>query len=300
MRAGSAELTPLLPPGPGGYLGGLPLYPPRLSALPRRMAQINPPKPFSAHRTHNELREDQLQSAVAESSIFFEEHKTTIIAAIVGIAVLAAAILGWRVWQANKSVEGQQLLGSAIALYESGDYRSALDGTDTTPGLTEITDEFGGATGEQARFLAADAHFRLGEYDEALALFEDYDGDGLLEASALAGQAAVYEQKGDNARAGDLYRRAASSFASPASTPRYYLDAARTFAAAGDAEAAEAALQSVIDDYEDTPEAVTAQTEMGRVAAQASAVGTATGRVRPAAVPDTLSAAPTPALVPAQ
>lgn len=268
------------------------------------MAQINPPKPFSAHRTHNELREDQLQSAVAESSIFFEEHKTTLIAVIVGVLVLAAAIIGWRVWQSKKSVEGQQLLGSAIALYESGNYRSALDGTDTTPGLTEIANDFGGATGEQARFLAADAHFRLGEYDEALALFEDYDGDGLLAASALAGQAAVHEQKGDNARAGALYREAATSFDSPASTPRYYLDAARTFAAAGDAPAAEAALQAVIDDYADSPEAVTAQTELGRVAAQASAVGTATGAVRPAPA-DTTAAAATPAVpapiqVPAQ
>lgn len=251
------------------------------------MAQINAPKPIVTQRAPaDDVAHDTLHTGFDRAQMFFEEHRTPILGALVGLVVLVAAVLGWRYWQAQRSAEGQQALGAAISLYESGNYRQALDGTETVSGLLELADRYGSTpTGEQARFLAANAHFQLGEMDEALALFEAYDGDGLLEASAIAGQAAVYESRGDHARAAALYLNAARAFESPASSPRYYLDAARAFAAAGDAEAAQEALQTVADEYAETPEAQTAATEMGRVAAMASATGQATGTVQP--LPDT-------------
>ncbi len=257
------------------------------------MAQINPPKPLITQRAPaDDVAHDTLHTGYDRAQMFFEEHRTPVIAAIVGLVVLVAAILGYRAWQSSRSEAGQQQLGAAISLYESGDFRAALDGTEGTPGLLEIADRYGSsATGEQARFLSANAHFQLGEMDEALAAFEAYDGDGLLAASALAGQAAVLESQDENARAADLYLRAARAFESAASSPRYLLDAARAFAAADNAEAAQEALQTVADDYADTPEAQTAATERGRVAAMASASGTPTGAVQPLPA-DTTAAEP--------
>lgn len=257
------------------------------------MAQINPPKPLVSQRAPaDDVAHDTLHTGYDRAQMFYEEHQTAILAALVGIVVLVAALLGYRAWQGSRSAEGQRQLGAAISLYEGGDYRQALDGTDTVPGLLEIADRYGSsATGEQARFLAANAYFQLGDTDEALAFFEAYDGDGLLGASALAGQAAVLEAQGENARAAALYLRASGEFESPATSPRYLLDAARAFAAADDAEAAQEALQTVADQYGDSPEAQTAATEMGRVAAMASATGTATGTVQPLPV-DTTAAVP--------
>jgi tetratricopeptide (TPR) repeat protein len=246
------------------------------------MAQINPPKPLTASRP-DDLREDHLTDAYVRSSSFFDEHRTLIVAAVVGVVALALAVIGWRAWLAGQQEEASLFLGTILTEYETGNWRVALDGTDTTPGLLEIADEYGAtAAGEQATFFAADALYQLGEYAEAAALFEDYDGDGLLGASATAGRAAIAEQQGDAAAAAALYEEAAEAFASPASTPGYLLDAGRAHAAAGDYEAAQAAFERVADAYPDTPEAQTAETEIGRVIAAATAVGEPRGAARPA------------------
>ena len=258
------------------------------------MAQINPPRSLTATRGH-ENREDVVVTTASRGSEFFEDHQTTIIAVIVGLVVLALAVVGWRAWQAGKSEEGQRLLGAILTEYEQGNYETALDGTDLAPGLLEIADEYGStATGEQAAFFAADALYQLGRTDEALEMFEDYDGDGLMAASALAGQAAIAEQAGDHERAGGLYARAAAEYASPASAPGYLLDAARAYRAAGDTDAATEALTTVVDAWDTTPEARAAQVELGMVTAQATAVGEATGSVQaaPVAAADTTAGAP--------
>ena len=268
------------------------------------MAQINPPRSLTESRPPT-IREDGTLAAGPDTTAadFFEDHRTTILAVIAGIVVLAIAVVAWRAYQANRSEEGQQLLGAILTEYEAGNWQTALDGTDTTPGLLEIADDYGStATGEQATFFAADAYYQLGETDRALTLFEDYDGDGLLAASALAGQAAIVEDE-DPARAARLYEQAATEYDSPASTPGYLLDAARAHLAAGDADAAQAALQSVLDDWEDTAEAQQAQIELGVAQARATATGQATGDVRPApAVSDSAAsaAAPVPITLPAQ
>ena len=263
----------------------LPPFDPTAPGPPGRpcpMAQINPPKRLAASR-EGDLREDNLTDAYVRSASFFDEHRTVILAVIVGVVVLALAIIGYRTWRASQAQEAQQLLGAILVEYEQGNWEAALDGTDTAPGLLEIADEYGAtATGEQATFFAADALFQLGRTDEALEMFEDYDGGGLLEASALAGQAAIYEMDGDAARAAGLYEEAADAYASPASVPAYLLDAGRAYLAAGDAEAAQAAFQRVIDEYNTTPEAIAAQVELGRAAAAATAEGSPTGDVRPA------------------
>lgn len=264
------------------------------------MAQINPPKPLTASHP-DDLREDNLTTAYARSSMFFDEHRNLVIGVIAGVVLLAVAVIGWRYWQDRRSDEAQVLLGQILNEYDAGNWETALDGTDATPGLLEIAEEYGStATGEQATFLAADALFQLGRSEEALEMFEAYDGDGFLAASAIAGQAAIYEQQDDPARAADLYERAARTYESPASTPSYLLDAGRAYTAAGDPEAAEAVYQRVIADWSDTPEAGQAETELGMVAAMASASGTPTGDVRPApAATDTVATDTAPTAAPA-
>ena len=248
------------------------------------MAQINPPKPLTASRPHD-LREDTVTTAASRGTEFFDDNRNVILGVIAGLVVLALAVIGWRTWQNQRSAEGQRLLGGILTEYEAGNWQAALDGTDTAPGLVEIADEYGStATGEQATFFAADAFYQLGEFDRALEYFEDYDGDGLMAASAIAGRAAIAEEQGDAARAADLYEDAADEYDSPASTPGYLLDAARAHAAAGDADAASAALQRVVDDWAEAPEARTARVELGQVLAAATATGQATGDVTAAPV----------------
>ena len=261
---------------------------------PLPMAQINPPRSSTSSRRHD-IREDGLQTAVVEGEAFFEAHRTAIIAAAIALVVIIAAVVGYRYYQANRSEEAQQLLGAVLNDYQAGNWQAALDGADGKPGLLEIADTYGSTpTGQQATFLAADALFQLGKTDEALAKYEAYSGDGLFEASALAGRAAITEATGDAAAAAALYDQAAAADPTPASAPGYLLDAARAYGKASDSDKATAALQTILDDYKDAPEVQTAQIELGRMTATAGAVGTATGAVLPALPRDTTAAAAAP------
>lgn len=233
------------------------------------MSMLNPPKTVS--RRH-ELREDQLATATARGMTFFEEHRTLIIGVAAALLVVVAGAVVWKWYQARQDRAAAEALGGILNAYESGDYQQALEGTPEAAGLLDIASQYGSTnTGNLATFFAADALYQLGRYDEALERFEDYDGDrDILGASALAGEAAVYEQRGDHARAAALYLRAADAYASAATTPGYLLAAGRNFEAAEDYERAQAAYQRYLDDWEDDPNVALAKIFLARAQAEAA------------------------------
>lgn len=269
------------------------------------MATINAPKP--ARR--EELREDQLATAYVRTATFFEEHRRPLIIGAVALALLIAAVAGWRVWQERQDQQAAEALGAVLTQYEAGEYRAALDGADGEPGLLEIADRYGSTnTGQLATFFAADALYQLGEYDQAATYFERYDAsDDLLGASALAGQAALAERAGEHAEAADLYTRAAGAYASAATAPDYFAAAARAHEAAGDLAAARASLEQLRDDYEESPAAQAVELELARLTAL-EATGGPTVEAAPAApappadsttTPNPTGTAPAPAAAPA-
>ncbi len=252
------------------------------------MAQINPPKPLITPEMRDEERQDRFQTGMLRSQSFFEENRTLVIGAVVGVLALALAIFAFVGWRADQDAQAEEALGSILSAYQTGDLEMALDGNGDMMGLLEIADEYGDATA--APFFAADALFQLGRYDEAAKYFGMVNDDGLMGASAIAGRAAILEVQGEFGEAADLYERAASRFRNDATSPGYLLDAGRAHQAAGDTDAARAAYQAVLDDFDETPEATQAMVELASVDAAANAVGTATGDVEPGPAPDSTAA----------
>jgi tetratricopeptide (TPR) repeat protein len=232
-------------------------------------SMLKPPKQVSRRQ---ELREDKVVTAYARTMTMAEEYKGALIAAGVAIVVIFLGVLGYVYYLSNQSDLADDALGAVLPLYESGQYQEALDGSADTPGLLEIADEYGATdAGNFAQFYAASALFQLGRYDEAEEYFDAYDGDGLLGASAMAGEAAIAEQRGERAEAGELYRDAARAFESAATAPAYYFDAARNFEAAGDLAAARSAYEEVEEEYPDAPQAASVPAYLARLEAMSGA-----------------------------
>ncbi|NND71467.1 MAG: tetratricopeptide repeat protein [Rhodothermales bacterium] len=218
------------------------------------MSTLKPTKKIS--RRH-ELREDKVVTLYAKALEFIDANKPIVYGTLAAVIVFFAAIIGFNYLQGQKQQRAIVEMASAVRDFEQGNYQEALDGADGTPGLIEIIDEFGGTdAGNLARFYAADSYFRLGQYDDALTFFQSYKiEEDYIGASALAGEAAVYELRGDFDRAGDLYTRAARIFESEVTSPGYLLDAARAYVQAGNIDDAMDAYETITTSYADTPEA---------------------------------------------
>lgn len=196
------------------------------------MSALNPPKKISKRQ---ELRQDQVITFYAKAWDFFDKNRKLVYSILAGLVVVVLIAVGAAVYLNLQQREAQELLGGIISVYEQGDFRAALDGTEDRPGLLEIADEYGMTeAGNMATYYAADALFRLGEYDQALQYFQRFDKDeNLIGASALAGEASIYESRGEYERAGNLFRQAALLFENEFTSSQYLLDAGRAYEKAG-------------------------------------------------------------------
>lgn len=212
------------------------------------MSTLNPPKPITRRQ---ELRQDKVVTVYAKAWAFFNDNRMLVYGILAGLVLVVLGIVGYVFMQAQRGEQAQVLLGNVIPVYEQGNYQAALDGIETGPGLLEIADEYGGSdAGNLAHYYAADALFRLGRYDEALDHFEEYEkAENLVGASALAGEAAIYEVKGDYERAGDLYRRAAYLFENEITSPEYLLQAGQAYEEAGAYDEALEAYETITADF---------------------------------------------------
>ena len=215
------------------------------------MSTLNPTRKVS--RRH-ELREDTVITFYARAIDFFENNRNLVYGILGGIVLVAALIVGWNWNQANRNETALSEMAEAVRQYEAGSYQASLDGDISFTGLLDVVDQYGGtASGNLAKFYAADALFRTGNMDQALELFEDYNKEAdYIGASAFAGEAAIHELKGDNSRAGDLYMRAANVFKSDITSPMYLSRAARAYESAGETNDAVGALEAIQDDYPDS------------------------------------------------
>ncbi|MEX0747870.1 MAG: tetratricopeptide repeat protein [Rhodothermales bacterium] len=231
------------------------------------MSTLNPPKKISKK---HELREDKVVTFYARAWQYFDQNRTLVYGILAGIVLVAVAIVGYVFYQSRQSERANELLGQIVGLYEQGSYQEALDGTDDRVGLLEIADEYGSTdAGNLAHFYAADALFQLGEYDRALEHFDEFDkSEDFIGASAIAGQAAVYENKGEYSRAGDHYRRAALHFENELNSPQYLLDAGRSYELAGDFAEAQEVYEMIRDDYPESNLATNIEVYIARAAAR--------------------------------
>ncbi|MEM6336234.1 MAG: tetratricopeptide repeat protein [Bacteroidota bacterium] len=218
------------------------------------MSQLQAPRKLSKRQ---QMREDTLTTFTDRALVLFEKNRTLLIGIGVGIVALVLLGFAYNYYQGQQAIEASERLGAILNVYENGSYEQALEGTTDRIGLIEIADQYGGTPdGNLATFYAADALFQLGRKDEALDYFRSYDkGRDYIGASALAGEAAVYEDRGDYADAAERYEDAARLYPNELYSPGYLLDAARNYELAGDFGDARDAYERIQEEYPETPEA---------------------------------------------
>jgi tetratricopeptide (TPR) repeat protein len=233
------------------------------------MSTLKPTRKIS--RRH-ELREDSVITASSRLLDVAKGNQNLVTIGAIGVIALIAAFFGFRYYQGQQEVKAAEAVASAVQAYEDGRYQEALSGVAGSLGLTGVINQYGSTpTGNLARFYAADAQYRLGEFDEALTNFQKYDKSrDYLGASAYAGEAAIMSTRGEHARAAELYVRAAEVFESDLTSPQYLLDAAGAYESAGNFSKATQVLERIKEDYPSSAAARDTDLVLARVNAKAS------------------------------
>lgn len=209
-----------------------------------------------------EIKEDALLTAYAQANTFYYENKKYIHYALFGLLALVVGIVILVNNRKAGNEKAQLEFAKVFAIYDAGttdkrQYTAAITGKPEQGiiGLKAIVDNYGSTeAGEVARFYLANSYFNLGQYDEALGVFEDFGGaDPLLRSSAVAGIAGCYEAKQEYAKAAPQFEKAASAFATGANVPEYLNSAARCYGRAGEKEKAVSLLKQLKKDYPQSP-----------------------------------------------
>lgn len=186
------------------------------------------------------------------------------------IGVIALGVAGGGLWLASRSaqikeVRGAEALAAAEAAYTGGGQAAAQ------PELQKVLTRYAGtAAGTQAALLSAQWYYEAGQADSGLASVSA----GLAKAKRhqraglLAMQAMGKGMKGEFAAAAKDFEAAAAAAALESERDGYRMDAARSYAAAGDTAAA-ARIYEEIAERDDSGYSTEARLRLGEIKAKA-------------------------------
>ena len=207
--------------------------------------------------TKKELKQDKLVTAYFNVVEYLKNNRRIVSGTITGIVIAVIVVVAYLNNRRSDNMKAATELSGVLNYFDGGAYQLAINGDPThdITGLKSIVDNYGGSeTGEQAKIYLADCYYYLGDYNDALKYFKDYDGsDKFLEASAYAGQAEVYEVKGDYEKAAEYYDRAASRDSKNFLTAQYLVGAARNYIRVGKKDRAIELLTRVQTNFANSP-----------------------------------------------
>jgi len=205
------------------------------------------------------IKEDKLVTYYSKSLEYFEVYRNQILIGAVALVVIIVAIIYFGDQAQKTEVEASAALAQASKMYEAGNYQGAIQDNSASgnPSLAEVADKYSGSeAGEIARIYLANSYLYTGDYDKALANYEDYSGDNkLYKAASLAGIAACYEAKGETEKAAENFRDAAFTYENNASNSQYLLNAAVDFIKVKQYDEAKPLLENLKENYATSQEA---------------------------------------------
>jgi tetratricopeptide (TPR) repeat protein len=207
--------------------------------------------------TKKELKQDRLVTTYFKVVEYLKNNRRIVSGTVTGIIIAVIVVVAYLNNRHSDNLKAATELSGVLNFFNGGAYQVAINGDPThdVTGLKSIVDNYGSSeTGEQAKIYLADCYYYLGDYDNALKYFKDYDGsDKFLEASAFAGEAEVYEVRGNFEKAAEYYDRAASRDSKSFLAPQYLVGAARNYIEIGRKDRAIELLTRVQKNFANSP-----------------------------------------------
>lgn len=193
---------------------------------------------------------------------FIDKYKKEIVAAVIGIFVLAAIIIGWNAYSGSRNQKASEALFPCETYFTEGNFEKALNGDGAQcVGFLKVADDYSSTkAGNLARLYAGIAFAQTGKFEEAAAQLEKFDGqdDELISPATIGLLGNVYANLGQNDKAIETLKKAAKAANNPSLSPTYLIQAGQLLEAAGKSADALQLYQQVKDNY---PTSMAVQTQ---------------------------------------
>ena len=216
--------------------------------------------------------QETLGSAMNKTELFFERNGRTMSYVLLGLIVLAALVFGYRSLVSGPRVEkAAEMISEAQYRFEAEtpDYELALNGDANGAGFLDVVRQYGSTpAGNLAKHYAGICYLRLGDLDNAAEYLAKYSPvvglpGSILNAQNLGLQGDVAVERGDYAAAVKFYEKAVKASDNNLTAPMYLRKAGMAETAQGNAAAAAALFQRIIDDYPSSYDAREAEKLLG-------------------------------------
>jgi tetratricopeptide (TPR) repeat protein len=194
----------------------------------------------------------EVEVALSRTEQFLENHLNLVIYVVVGIIVLVLGVLGVQKYLISpRNIEAQEQMFVAQNYFSIDSFNLALNGDGVSLGFLDVMDDYGSTkSGNLAKYYSGVSFYHLGEYDQAIKYLKKFKtsdlllaplaqtviGDSWVELGQLdkaisaykkalsdnnnefttptvkSKLALVYEEKGDKAKALELYNEIKNEF----------------------------------------------------------------------------------------
>ena len=194
-----------------------------------------------------------LDVQLTKSEAFIEKHWKKVAALLLAVIVVVAGVFIYRKYMAGVEADAQNAIAHSQQAFSAEEYEAALNGDSTgAMGFLKVIDEFGGTkTANLARLYAAISYAKLGKTDEAIAMFEKFDGkdDQMVSPAAKAALGNCYVTKGDKEKGAEMLVKAAKEADNDAISPLALFQAGEVYESLGQKDKALELYQQIKDKY---------------------------------------------------
>lgn len=206
--------------------------------------------------------EQKIETALDKTELFFQKYTKQL---LIGLFVVVLLVGGYFAYEymivRPRAVKAAEMMFVAEQLFTGGDYTAALEGDGGNAGFIDVVDQYGSTRpGRLAAHYAGVCYMKLGDLDSAMEYLEKYKtvkgAPGvIINAQNLGLKGDIYVERGDYAKAEELYARAVDAADNVLSTPYYMRKLAFVYAGQGKMQEAVNVCERIKTEYSSSLEA---------------------------------------------
>ncbi len=198
---------------------------------------------------------DELEQ-LTKTENFFDQNKKILLYAGIGVFVIIFGIIGYgKLVSEPHEIESQEAYWNAFYDFAEGDTTgTAINGTDSYMGMEEIAGDYEGTSGGNiANYVMAIDHMDKGEFDLALDYLDVCEFEDVMIGTLVIGlKGDCQVELGDYDQAVALFEEAANREQNEFTTPMFLKKAGITYEELGDNENAVIAYQKIKDNWSES------------------------------------------------